>query len=293
MKLGSLAIVILAGMLSELSSAAPLNLYEWSAVAPIVAAGDVVAEEGRYKELKVARVLRGDVEPSSILRIDLRRANRTRSLNAGLKALRLEQGKRYLVLLERAPVKKAHQPAYRLVRGVRGARELRAEGAAATLDALQRFVEIQDEHSDTLAWSRFSGMLEETNPVLLETALDQFLKFRRGSPGLVLSLRPLLDHPRPDLRERAARLLGQIVRHHLPPSIQDPEDLRTELIGIARRDEVVEVRVAATDALSAFDDSGVEEVLTEIADSDPEQLVRYTAQKLLLERRSRTTESPR
>ena len=58
-----------------------------------------------------------------------------------------------------------------------------------------------------------------------------------------------------------------------------------ELIGLARRDETVEPRVAATVALAAFGVQRVEVVLEEIAKSDPDQNVRYSAERILLQYR--------
>lgn len=268
--------------------AGPLNLFEWSAVSPIVAEGEIVGEEGRYTALVVNRVLRGSVLPQTKVLIHTRLANRDRSPNADLKALRFEAGMSYLVLLE---VDGDHQSGpntvYRLVRGVQGARILPPEGAPAILDALQQFIEIQDAKNENETWRRFTGMLEEANPVLLENALDQFLKFRRGTPQLLPAVLPLLEHPGPALRERAALLVGQVVSLERGQGLPEEETLRAQLFARARRDPEVAVRVAACQALEGFADRGVGVVLEEIAESDPDQLVRYIAEKLLFDRRSR------
>ena len=69
---------------------------------------------------------------------------------------------------------------------------------------------------------------------------------------------------------------------------------QAELIGVARRDDTVESRVAATQALAAFGVARVETVLDEIAATDPDQNVRYSAQKILLEyRQERELEAQR
>ena len=57
------------------------------------------------------------------------------------------------------------------------------------------------------------------------------------------------------------------------------------LIGSARRDESVAVRVAATEALGGFSGPAVRAILEEIAASDPDQAVRFAAEKLLYNRR--------
>ena len=269
------------------SSAARLNLFEWSAVAPIVASAEVLRNDGAFTEVQVLNVFRGTLEDSERIRVALKHANRDRSRNTDLQALKLVPGQAYVFLLQRAETKKKNKlPAYLLVRGVRGARELPAEGAPAFLDALREFIGIQDMRSEEMTWTRFGAMLEETNPILIETAIDQMLKFHRGEPDLLISLRPLLDHPRPDLRQRAVRLVAQILNQFPADEIPEPVSLRGELIGSARRDAEVGVRVAATEALAVIGDGSIEGILEEIARTDPDQAVRYAAQKSLLERRA-------
>jgi hypothetical protein len=282
-RIGSICVALLAaggGVWAEAQ-----NLFEWSAVAPIVVEAQVTGEEGKFTTVFVRGVFRGDLTPSSQVRIDIKEANRSRSRNADPKPLKLELGADYLLLLEPSPER--GQSCFRLVRGVRGAERLPQEGAAVILNALPEFIAIQDQKSESTTWRRFTEMLEENNPVLLENALDQFIKFRRGEADLVYSLRPLLVHPRADIRQRSAVLIRQIVDMFPVDTIPEEAGLRTDLVGLARRDPTVEVRIQATEALGAFDDRSVKTILEEIADSDPEQDVRYVAEKLLYERRLR------
>ena len=44
-----------------LSLGAARNLYEWSAVAPIVVAAQSLGEDGKYVEVRVERVFRGEI----------------------------------------------------------------------------------------------------------------------------------------------------------------------------------------------------------------------------------------
>lgn len=267
----------------------PRNLFEWSAVAPIVVAVESLGEDGRYLELRVDETIRGGLPMGVTIDVDLRFANRERDRMLYPKALRLDAGVDYVVLLE--PVKSRKDDKvdhFRIVRGVLGARELPLEGREPYLDALRRFVAIQETRSDSRIWQAFSEMLGETNPLLIETALAQFSKFRRGEPELLVDIRPLLDHPRPDLREGASRLIGQIlIRFRDRDSIPDEEPLRIELVSRARRDDAVGVRIAATEALAGFPVETVGLVLDEIAESDPEQSVRYVAELIRLEFRRR------
>jgi hypothetical protein len=60
--------------------------------------------------------------------------------------------------------------------------------------------------------------LQDDNPVLVDAALDLYVKFRRESTGLAPFVEPLLDHPRPDFRRRAALVLGRLLARAGPPT---------------------------------------------------------------------------
>jgi len=267
------------------SRAAQLNLYEWLALAPVVAAGKNLGTYGKYAEFQVDSFLRGDGVSQGVIRVNVRRANRDRNRQVDKEALRFDKGLSYLLLLTPAATRRADAlPTFELVRGARGAREIPPEGSETYLDAVRRFIRIQDRNDDLLTWREMSAMIEDTNPVLMQTALEQFLKFQRGDTRLLGSLRPLLDHPSPLLRERTALLIGQILERNGAEPIPDAPVLKSELVAKARRDNAVSVRVAATQALSGFG-SAVEEILEEIARADPDQSVRYAAERLIYERR--------
>ena len=273
-----------------------LNYYEWTAVAPIVLSGRSLGEVGRYLEFRVDRVLRGDVEPGSTLRLELRRANRERRRSDYPDTLKMPIDIDYIVVLKEPLRNGDGQTVYPLARSVTSARELPLEAQQGVLDAVASFVEIQDQKNDLVTWRRMGAMLEETNPLILLTALEQLFKFKRGTRQHLFSLRPLFDHPVPAIREGAAKVSGQIVERSQRKQEPVPEEeaLMAELIGLARRDDSVESRVAATTALAAFGVDRVEVVLDEIASSDPDQNVRYSAERILLEyRKARKTEAER
>lgn len=263
------------------------NLYEWSAVAPVVVAGTSLGEDGKHFDFKVEECLRGGLQPGDELRIDVRTANRMRDRTLYPKALRLDDGVAYALLLDEVKDRKPKDPVlYRLERGLAGARELPLEGRDAFLDALRTFIKIQNADGDELRWHLLSRELDGNNPLVLGTALDLYIKFRRGDGEMVLGLVPLLDHPRTEIRAETAELIGLIVdRHWESGTIPDDEALRTELVARATRDEAIEVRVAAIKALANFPAELVDEVLEQIAESDPEQQVRYTAELIRLEQR--------
>ncbi len=261
------------------------NLYEWCAVAPIVASAKHVEFDGRWALLDVERTLRGDLAAGTRIRVDRRTANR----NRGSQALPtdLDPETRYVVLLTPSLRGKPDDlPAFDLVRGVRGVRELPPEGSEAVLDALSEFISIQDMNDFGAVWTRSRELLGSRNPIILETVLEQYAKFRRGAPDLLPVVGPLLDHPRSSVRTKTAWLIGQILEEL--GSEDDPEarPMLAPLTAKARRDPVVDVRVAATEALGMLDGPSTRTVLEEIAEDDPDQAVRYVAERILLDRRS-------
>jgi len=268
----------------NVSLAATRNLFEWSAVAPVVVAAHSLGENGKFVEMRVERVFRGDIAQGTILHLDLKQANRTRNRNLSRRALHLDPGADFLLLLEPSQ-RSGKRTTYSMVRGVDGARELPAEGTQAIFAALSRFIAIQDTKSDRMTWENLALLLDEPEPILLITALEQFKKFRRGEPELLLSLQPLLEHPDPEVREGAAQLVGQILGRQRDGEVIEEGALRVELVSRARRDPVVAVRIAATEALSRLNGQAVDEVLEQISDTDPDQAVRYMAEKLLHQRR--------
>lgn len=277
-------VVLLLGSFLPCAAAQQLNYFEWSAVAPIVVAGDSLGEDGRYVEFEIWRVIRGGgIAEGERIFVDLKFTNRHRRRSVDPKPLRLPEETRYLLLLEPGPPRgNPPQPTYRLTRGVRGARELPLEGAEAMVDLIRRFIEIHDLKNDALTWERLGELLEETHPLLIDTALEQFAKFRRGEPGLTLTLRPLLDHPEPGIREKTARVIGQILARHAAEEIPEVETLRSALIGLTLRDAEAAVRVAGTEALRGFPYEQVRVVIEEVARADADQHVRYAAEKIML-----------
>jgi hypothetical protein len=279
--------MLVLALLPPCSTAGELTLFDWLEIAPTVVSGVVLGQDGKLTELEVERVLRGKVRAGELVLIDLKYVNRTRDYDVDPRPLKLSPGKSYVLLLQVAPFKKSgDRPVYRVVRGTRGARDLPPEGSQAFLDALERFARIQDMGNDRATWRLLGSCLEETNPVLLETALGQFLKFRRGDPDLLPSVSPLLDHPATEIRLRASRVIGQIVLRYAAGGIAQEGELRSAVAARARRDEVVAVRIAATEALKGFGGRETTEILEQIAARDPDQSVRYMAETILLERRT-------
>jgi len=284
-RLAVAAVLAGAGILAIMAAndAAEMTLYDWMYPAPVVISGRVLDEAGKLTDVEVEEVFRGEVEPGAIIAVSIKKANRYREDFQS--RMKLDERKRYLFLLQVAPPKDPDDRVrYELVRGVSGAREVPAEGGSAYLEAARLFAQLQAVNSDELHWHTLGRMLEERNPVLLLTALDEFLKFRRERPDLALRGRPLLQHPRPEIRAKALELCGRILSRFPRDEIADPAGIEMEIIGLARRDPSPDVRIAATHALNGLADASVEEVWEEISQDDPDQRVRYAAERLLYER---------
>jgi hypothetical protein len=277
-------VAALAGFLALVPSRAETNLYEWVSAARLVVAARPERLEGRFVEIRVLRVLRGQ-SPGQVLWVDRREANRERV--SGEQELAFEWGRTYLLLLNPAEGQsRSRAPnAFVLARGVEGARPLPDEGSGAVLEAVDRLIQLQDSSSSFLPWTDLGRMLEDPNPVLVETALELFLKFRQGSADLLPGARKLLDHPRAAVRRAAADLSGTILGR-TRDEVDDRAGVLADLAAAARRDVAAEVRVAATGALSRLPGSEVQALLEEIAREDPEQSVRYAAERMLYERRA-------
>ena len=279
------AVLTGVGLCAAIAANAPsdMTLYDWMYPAPVVLSGRVLDEAGKLTDVEVKEVFRGEVEPGATVAVNIKKANRYREDFQS--RMDLDEGKTYLFLLEpAAPKDRDSITRYRLVRGVSGTREVPAEGASAFLDAARQFAQLQSINSDELHWHTLGRMLEERNPFLLLTALDEFLKFRREFPELALRARPLLQHPRPEIRAKALELCGRILTRFPRDEIADPAGIEMEIIGLARRDASPDVRIAATHALKGLADASVEEVWEEISLDDPDQRVRYAAERLLYER---------
>jgi len=261
-----------------------LGLYEWMAVAPVVVAANVIGDDGKFVIAIAATPVKGSLKTGAAIEVDLRQTNRDRE--AGTPALDLVKGKSYLLLLSPSTRGKSEpHPVFALERGIRGAKELPLEGSAATVDAVVRLAALQERKSDELLWSTLPDFLQDTNPVLVDAVLDLYVKFRRESTAMVGVLEPLLEHPRPDFRRRAALLLGRVLARPGSAALPERAEVVSALTGRARRDEDPGVRREATAAIAALPDAGVDETLRRIAQDDPDQDVRFEAEKSVFVRR--------
>ena len=282
-----LALVVSAsGARAQYRDLEELNWYDWCSVAPVVISARTVDADGRFTVVAVDRVLRGPLAAGDSIRIDIRNANRERGSQAD--ALRLDPAKTYLFLLQETTRKRPEDPAtFVLVRDVSGVRELPAEGAEATLSALEVLVAIQGLADYGMTWKRFQELLEDVNPILVETVLQQYVKFDRADAETLPAVEPLLDHPRAAVRRLASAAAGAGLADARRRGLADVDTRSVEqaLMARARGDGTPDVRVAATRALAGVPGDEITAVLEEIARDDPEQEVRYEAERALWGRR--------
>jgi len=261
-----------------------LGLFEWMATAPIVVAADVLADDGKFVQALTRAPIKGGVPAGTVVLVDLKKANRDRAV--GTRSLDLAKGHAYLLLLQASSrARKEPDPVYDLVRGMAGARELPQETSSAVIGAAARLAEIQERKNDALLWSTVPDLLEDPNPVLVDAALELVIKFRRETSALLPVVEPLLESPRPDVRQRAVLVVGRILRKDDKSEIPERSVIVAEITGRARRDDDVLVRKTATAAIAALSDPGIDETLRTISRDDPDQDVRFEAEKALYERK--------
>lgn len=282
-----IAVALALGMgASEAASVEPADLWQWQNPASIVAVVEIDADGPRGTMLaRAVRVFLGELDPRDRIALDVREANRERP--AGVEALDVRDGRRYLALLEPADrqPRRLDFPLYRIVRGVEGIRSLPGEGSEAWIDALSRITAIRGLGRDELVWEGLGALLLDRNPLLVRTALEAHVSFERGGPEILPAVRELLRNARPDVRSLASSLAGICLRR--ADEARGEEAVRETtlaLVAIARTDEVPEVRASAVRALGSRFDASTRRVLEEVADKDPEQEVRYEARRVLYER---------
>ena len=129
MVLPTLLLTGMLGLSPASTDAAPFNLYEWLARAPIIVIGTHGESSGKFDHFTVERGMRGESEVGHAIRVRVRRANRNRDPEIDAEPLRLLPGESYLLLLRAARTRKAEAPpTYELPRvvGEHGQRRFRS-----------------------------------------------------------------------------------------------------------------------------------------------------------------------
>jgi hypothetical protein len=278
----SLLVVCLG--LSGAAEAKPRTLYEKLAYGRLIIVGTCL-QQGWRATIQVDEVLKGDLAAQRI-QIAFRLQNFERS--PGDQEIEFLLGERAILVLEPDPVEGGDEKdvaVYLLSRGPEGKIDIPAEGSAALLGAVRRMVRIQSLGDQNEIWEEQRQLLREVNPLLVETGFQEVLKFRLGNEGLLPLLSRYLFHPRDSFRLDSLRVLAQIfdASRRRGERLSESGTLIVEVLTIARGDTSPEVRAQAIRVLSVSGREDLREFMQEVARSDPSQLVRFEAQRSLLE----------
>ncbi len=289
----SLATLLVAGATvarGDMRDSEPLNLFQRTARAALVV--HVRIREGalKYALVGVIRPLKGE-PPAPSLRIAFRDFNLHRP--PGSEPLVFPDGQEeILFLVPYGPVPRSekkrekNKDLFELMLGPQGRITVPAEGSAAVIDAIGRLAVIASLDPASQVES-LRSLLEDGNPDLVESALDEILRLRAATPALYPRLGRLLRNPSPSLRTRTLRLVALLFGGSGIAAGDDPLDLARETLAMvrerARNDADESVRVQAVLAMAAWRDRReVEGDLGAIARQDRSQLVRFEAQRALL-----------
>lgn len=283
---GAIALLAIGPSPGGVESAEPLDgpvLYDRLAHAPVVVLARTLSV-GKRAEVQVEERLRGELEHRIIL-VAYRRENRGRDAHTA--PLVFEEGQASLLLL-RPDADSRGRPTdprrFRIVGGAEGKIDLPGEGAPALLQAVRRFVSIQDLDDQHRQWEEIRRLLDEQNLRLAHAGLAKILSFRLVDDQLLPRLLEYLQHPAPVFRRAAIDALGLMVH---PPGRMEPSGevprILARLKATARADEDPEVRAASLRVLGRLHRADLVDLFREAATRDPAQIVRYEASVALID----------
>jgi hypothetical protein len=274
----------------DMRDSEPLNLFQRTARATLVVHVRVRAGALKYAQVDVIRALKGE-PPARSLRIAFRDYNLHRP--QGGEPLVFPDGEEeILFLVPYGPVPRSQRKRaknvdlFELMLGPQGRITVPAEGSAAFVDAIGRLAGIASLDPASQVES-LRNLLDDPNPDLIESALDEILRLRAATPALYPRLGRLIRNPSPSLRARSLRLVTLLFGGTGSALEEDPLDLARETLALvrerARNDPDEPVRVQAVLALAAWRDRHeVAGDLQAIARQDRSQLVRFEAERALL-----------
>ncbi len=280
--IGAAAVLLLSGATLP-AVAEPRTLYEKLAFSRTIVIGTCV-EQGRFAKIDVAEVLKGDVAPPQIL-IAYRLANWDRTSPEEEK-IEFLVGERSILLIEPDATEDGRvreSGRFVLARGAEGKITVPEEGSQALLAAVRRMIEIQGITDQNAQWDAHRALLEEANPLLVETGIEEVLKFRLGTQAMLPTLDRFLTHPRDGYRMGAVRILVQLLEgaRRRGEKIPDLDSIGADLMAVLGGDPVPEIRARAVQALCLTPRSDLADTLRQAARADASQIVRYEAQRAL------------
>lgn len=269
------------------------NLYERIAAGSLVVHGRFVLG-GRRASVDVLEVLKGTYAAPR-LQVSYRSENINRS--PGSPKISFQNGDDSILVLEpeKDDLDRLKGPdRFMIAGGPLGKIDLSAEGAPALLDAARRIAAIQKLRDQKEIWDAERALIQDSNPHVVSVGFAQVLKFRLGNESLVTPLIAHLGGPRPEFRQAALRVLGQIFekQRRTGQALPSAEVLAQEALMRATGDESPETRAEAVRALRELRRRDLVDPLRRLAASDPSQIVRYEAELALQDLKDPATPPP-
>jgi hypothetical protein len=162
---------------------------------------------------------------------------------------------------------------------------LPAEGEQAWIEAIRFFARIIDAGDLDRQAEMLKTATSSVNPVISDGAFEEMLKQGLGDLQMIPELLADFSAAREPTRIGAMRLLRQILSdaRTAKRAIPDQENLADLLRGRAVGDPSPAFRVEAVRTLGVLGGAGVKAFLQRVAKEDSSQLVRYEAERRLLE----------
>jgi hypothetical protein len=276
---------LLAGVPAARAEIIHLSLYDKPAESDLVVRGRVIRGDLPRADVAVEEVLKGLYDRPR-LEIVFRLDNFSRKVWED-KVL-FHNGEPVLLFLKPFRKENGERPfadRFSLAHGSQGKVDLPAEGSAAILEAVRRFIRVQAGTDIEQTAQDLRAFLSDPNPLVVEAGLQQVRRLRLGVPQTADALLPILAHPVPDFRVEALRVLAQIFEDHplREGKLANEDHLVSLVLGRAREDDDVEVRSQAVRTLEARGKRDVLPALEQIARSDPDQQVRFLAELATLD----------
>ncbi len=264
-----------------------LNLFQMVARADLIVDVRILKGSLKYALVEVRAAIKG-VPPDFQIRVAFRDFNWSRP--KGEPPIVFPDGQREILFLvpqtHEKPSEK-NRDLYTLFRGGAGRITPAAEGPDPRVEATRRLVKIAalDAAAQVAA---LHGLIASDNPALRDTAMKEVTRLRAVDPSLYPVLTGVLSSPEAAMRADAIVLIRQMfltfgTGEGLMLEEEPGRIALARVLELARNDPAPVVRRAAVTALAAWprrDETGSD--LKTLATADPDQEVRYEAQRALL-----------
>jgi hypothetical protein len=268
----------------------PLNLFQMIARSDLVALVKVRDGSLKYAMVDLVEALKG-TPPGPRLRIAFRDFNFTRGANEEMIVFPSGQQEILFLVPFRTPRRKKDiekfKDLFTLYKGRQGRITLPAEGPGIVLEAIRSLSEISSLDAARQV-EAFRGLLNSSNPFLLEASLAEIERLRVADTSLLTKLITFLVSPSADLKTRSLRVIAQVFGSEGASGDSALDEARAALAAVLERahnDSAESVRVQAVAAMAAWPRRvDVEGDLRSIAGTDRAQAVRYEAERALLGR---------